>query len=703
MIANATKLELEIYISPIGNDSWSGMLEFPNNEGTDGPVCSMERAKLIIRELKSKGKIYSPITVLIKGGHYEISSPIVFTDEDSVPVLYKALPNEEVIFDGGRRLGNWSVEEVNGKTVWTTVIEEVARGKWYFRQIFVDGNRRERVRMPKQGYYRIKDIPGIDSKTSIWKDKLFNGSDEFICERGDIKNWKNLQDVEVVAPHIWVAERMPIQSFDEETGKVKSSRRSTFVLKDEAEIAFSKYYVENVFEGLSEHGEWYLDRISGKFYYIPFPDESLEATEIIAPYVNQIIIIEGNPLENKYVEFLRFEGICFANCDWYQVDNFNLKLDTVKEGINFACAGQAANNVPGVISMTGARNCSVSDCKIQHIGLYGIDIKEGCSGIHIVSNEIYDVGAGGVKINGADVNGVEALRTGNNVITDNLIHKGSRVFIDGMGIVSMHSFGNEISHNEIHDLYQTGISCGWVWGYMDNISKENKIEKNLIYNIGQGMSSDMGGIYTLGVQPGTVVRGNIVHDIKSYDYGGYGIYPDEGSSGMLIENNICYNTTSQGFCQHFGRENIVRNNIIAFCKGGQAAVNRLNELMSFTFMRNILIVDGEPLFVHGYAAPLEKKNFISDLNLFWDISGKPLHCGPAKVQSSENEQLPTYDMDQWLELEYDKHSIFADPCMKNAKNYDFELLEDSPAFELGFKRIHTTDVGRRKNVNKGNL
>ena len=65
----------------------------------------------------------------------------------------------------------------------------------------------------------------------------------------------------------------------------------------------------------------------------------------------------------------------------------------------------------------------------------------------------------------------------------------------------------------------------------------------------------------LGVQPGTVLRGNLIHDIEKSNYGGWAIYPDEGSAHLLIENNVCYRTNGEIFHQHYGRENVIRNNI----------------------------------------------------------------------------------------------------------------------------------------------
>ncbi len=671
---------MDLYVAPYGSDKWSGRLPEPNTERTDGPLATISRARDVIRELRGSGRLRVwrsiasvgdfPITVWVRGGRYQISEPIVFGPEDSAPVTYAAYPGEKPVIDGGKQIQGWRIEEKDGMEVWVADVPEVAEGKWCFHQLFINGERRPRARLPKRGFYRIKEVKHVGDLYTT-----------FQCETGEIQRWKNLTDVEVVVLHLWIEERLPIVSFQEESNLVRVSRNIRRVWGSLRDIEGARYYVENVFEALSEPGEWYLDRTAGKIYYVPMPGEEPDEIKAFAPVTEQLLRIVGKPEEGEYVEFLRFEGLTFRHTRW----DYPAEI-----------ANQAAHNVPGAIYMEGARYCVIEDCKIEHIGGYGIELSDGCVGNQIISNEIYDVGAGGIKLNGSDVNGPPSKRTGNNRITDNHIYAGGRVFHSAVGILSMHSFGNEISHNHIHDFYYTGISCGWVWGYGDNISKDNRIEKNYIHDIGQGLLDDMGGIYMLGVQPGTVIRGNVIHDVVKHNYGGWGIYLDEGSSHMLVENNICYNTHSGGFMQHYGRENIIRNNILAFGKEGQVCHGRADAHKAFTFERNIVITDNQPLFIDDYAAPLEKCNFISDLNLFWDISGKPFISGKISHDAEGRMVLTnTITMDEWRKLGQDRHSIIADPRFKDLRKFDFTLMEDSPALNLGFQPIDSSDVGPR--------
>ena len=277
---------------------------------------------------------------------------------------------------------------------------------------------------------------------------------------------------------------------------------------------------------------------------------------------------------------------------------------------------------------------------MENIGYYGIELSDGCRNIRIIGNEIYNAGAGGIKVNGGDINSSKNKYTKYNQIIGNHIHHCGRVFHSAVGVLCGHSSNNNISHNHIHHLHYTGISCGWVWGYDENNLGNNRIENNHIHHIGTGILSDMGGIYLLGVQPGTVVRGNVIHNIEKANYGGWAIYTDEGSSHIIIENNICYFMASTGFFQHYGRENIVRNNIFAFGKEAMVSYGRTEEHNGFTFERNIILMDNSPIFLEGYGMKFKDKSFISDLNLIWDISGKePFFKGETE-----------YSPEQWRNL-----------------------------------------------------
>ena len=682
----------DLYISPQGSDGWSGRLPEPDATGEDGPLASIGKARDVIRQRKTKGELPGPITVWIRGGTYSISEPLVFGPHDSAPVTYAAFPGEHPIVDGGMRLTGWRQELLNGRQVWVTDVPEVAAGKWTFRQLFVNGERRQRPRLPKSGHYWMANVPGARV------DQPGPGSSSFQCAPGDIRSWHNLTDVEVVALHYWTEERMPIVSFDEETGTVVSSRKSIMALNDIQRHRFARYYVDNVFEALSEPGEWYLDRTLGRVYYLPLAGEQIEEIDAVAPRTEYLLRLEGSPDEGRYVEFLRFEGLCFRHSSWVQPKGIANRWPSEADmdpSIEYAADAQGALSVPGAIRLCGARSCAIEDCVIEHIGWYGIELSDGCLGNRIIGNEIHDLGAGGIKIDGADAHGSVARRTGNNKVTDNHIHDGSRVFHAGYGILMTHSFGNDISHNHVHDFGVTGISSGWLWDYSESVSHDNHIEKNHIHDIGKGLLSDLAGIYTLSVQPGTVIRGNVIHDIAKWNYGGWAIYPDQASSHILIENNVCYRVDSEPFYQHFGRENIVRNNIFAFGAEGQAGIGKPEAHPAFTFERNILITDGTALFV-GIPENLKRANFYSDLNLFWDVSGRDLLCADANVDTDGRfYRVETFSLETWREMGHDLHSIVADPRCKDLDNLDFTLAPDSPAFSLGFRPIDTSDVGPR--------
>jgi hypothetical protein len=180
----------------------------------------------------------------------------------------------------------------------------------------------------------------------------------------------------------------------------------------------------------------------------------------------------------------------------------------------------------------------------------------------------------------------------------------------------------------------------------------------------------------------------------------------------VIEDNIVYNTSSQSFHLHYGRENAVRNNIWAFAKEGLIAISRgarthlpgkytLGEATircCFIFERNIVITDGQPVFVGGMddlTGNLETRSFISDLNVFYDIGKRPLFGVNAGHMMRTEGYRDRFAWEQILGFGYDHHSVVGDPKLVDIGGDDFTLTKDSPALALGFKPIDASDVGPR--------
>lgn len=58
-----------------------------------------------------------------------------------------------------------------------------------------------------------------------------------------------------------------------------------------------------------------------------------------------------------------------------------------------------------------------------------------------------------------------------------------------------------LAKSEVSYFSHVGICLGWVWGIsFPAMTYGNTVEDNLVHHIGNGILSDLGGIYTLGVR-----------------------------------------------------------------------------------------------------------------------------------------------------------------------------------------------------------
>ncbi|MFA6290345.1 MAG: right-handed parallel beta-helix repeat-containing protein [Victivallales bacterium] len=139
------------------------------------------------------------------------------------------------------------------------------------------------------------------------------------------------------------------------------------------------------------------------------------------------------------------------------------------------------------------------------------------------------------------------------------------------------------------------MSLGWTWGYAPTATVGDLVEGNHIHHINMNqLLADNGGIYTLGQRPGCMLRRNLIHHIGCHGYGGFGIYHDEGTSEQIVEYNIVHHTQDAAFFTHYGRDNLLRNNIFAL-SGGVLHINpgaREEPHRTTVFERNIVFWNG---------------------------------------------------------------------------------------------------------------
>jgi hypothetical protein len=594
------------------------------------------------------------ISILLRTGVYTLTEPLMLRTEDSGAgstqlFTIAAFPGEKPVISGGHRITGW--KSIGGKPgLWRAEVPEVREGKWYFRSLFVNGQRKQRSRTPNEGFFRIR---GESPQEKPLKLKF---------SPGDIKKgWAADGDVEAVALFAWSNVRMQIRAVDE-TNNIATLSGDPRPSNKEND---ARYFIENAPDGVDAPGEWHLDRETGLIIYKAEAGEDPNQQEVVAGRLNSLISLQGEP--KKPIQHVVLRELTFSHTDWALPENGY--ADT-----------QAAVAIRGDVRAEAAVNCVITDCTFAHLAGYAIELGRGCQGDQVIGNEMFDIGAGGIRIGETAKRAEPTEQNHGHIVTDNNMHHLGVVYPPAVGVLIFQSGQNRVAHNHIHHLYYTAISVGWNWGYQETPCRENVVEFNHLHDIGQSMLSDMGAVYTLGIQKGTVIRNNLIHDVNSFTYGGWGLYPDEGTSEIVWENNVVYRTKSAGFHQHYGRENVVRNNIFAFGKEHQLMRTRPEPHISFIFTNNIVFFDSGDLLGSNWS----NDHYVVDGNIYFDA--RP---------GAETMKFAGGSLEQWQQRGHDTNSLIADPLFVDASHYDFRLSTNSPALKLGFKAIDVSRVGVR--------
>jgi hypothetical protein len=480
---------------------------------------------------------------------------------------------------------------------------------------------------------------------------------------GDVRpEWAGPGDVELVTLQAWAQTRNQIREVVEASNLVSLAGDA---LANNSE-ANARFYIENAPVAL-QPGQWRLERRTGVVTYWPEAGEDVPRARITAPGLYDLARLEGR--EDRPVHDVVFRGLVFAGADWRLVGGSDVDI-------------QAAVEVPAAFQAEWAQHCAVEQCRFTRLGGYAVDFGHGCQSNKVIGCEMFDLGGGGVRLGESDAGSAGAAPNFGNVISDNHIHDIGLVNAPAVGVLVLLSASNLVAHNEIDHTYYTTISVGWSWGYADNPCRGNIIEWNHLHDYGQGMLSDMGCVYTLGVQPGTVVRQNLIHDVNVSVYGGWGLYTDEGSSGIVLESNIVYHCQSAGMHQHYGQSNVFYNNIFALNRESQLARTRVEPHLSFLFTNNVVYFDSGRAFGGNWTG----QGMDIDHNLYFDTRAGPSHPPLDGVVK----------FDDWQRAGHDVHSAFFDPQFAAPARGDFRLRPGSPALRFGFHPLDLREAGPRR-------
>lgn len=575
--ANERSNDIKIFVSPEGSDDADGLRPEPNPLGRDGPLRTIQKAVTLVRGLKAHQTEVRAraITVFLRGGRYELEGPLAFGPEDSgspdTPIIYRSYPGEIARIEGGLRLKGW---QLGHDGVWLVKYPFSLSPAGCPRQLFVGGERRYRPRLPATGTLKIESVPK-DSPPP---------NDRFVARQGDLPAQpRSFIDSEIVIFDAWTASRMRPTSYDPSSRLLRLSGKFAGHGVHHDMTAGLPYFIENYRDEPLAERSWQCDMREREIKYRPASNDAFPTDEIVVPRLSKLISIEGGKTQS--VHDIHFEDLYFSTTAWHLPD----------EGW---AAMQAEVGLPGAIEIQNANAIKFSRFALVHTGATGIRIRENCFDIEVNEGELRDLGGTGIAIGSEQrrpavgtpwsEGETSSSRTHDVRILNNLIASVGRIHFAAVGVWIGQADHVLVERNEIRDLYYTGISVGWTWEYGPSLSHDNRIIGNVVSNFGQGLLSDLGGIYTLGRQANSLVEGNFISKGKARTYGGHGIYADAGTAGFTFRNNVVTNVSHAGIHIHYGTDLLFERNYLL--DYGEAAVRctRPSKGSSVVFRNNVL-------------------------------------------------------------------------------------------------------------------
>ncbi len=670
---------IDLYISPSGNDAWSGRLSEPNASATDGPFATLERARDELRRHPAPGA-----TVWLRAGDYVLAGSFTLDARDSglpdQPVTYRAYPGETARLLGGRRITNFcpvtdaatlarldpaARSHVVESDLRTLGVEDFGqfRSRGLGRptapahlELFFNGQPMTVARWPNEGEPAGLDAAPGFTRIAGWPEEhrqddehgrdIGNLAGGFFYEGDRPRRWATLDNVWLHGYWAW-----DWANSYEEVDTIDLERRLIKTKPPHGSWGFrtgNRFYYLNVLEELDQPGEYYVDRQAGKLYFWP-PAPLADAEALVS-------VLETPVVWLKDASHITLRG----------------------------CVIEAGRGMG--IQIEGGAGVRIEDCTLRNLGNHAVTVEGGVG--HVVAGcEMYGTGDGGVFVTGGDR---KTLASCEHVIDNNHIHHLSRWSRCYTPAIHAAGVGIRMTHNLIHDLPHSGIIF---WG------NEMRIEYNEIHHVTLE-SADAGAIYTGRdfTARGNIIRYNYIHDTGGYDWGTMAVYLDDCVSGEVIYGNLFVRVQRAAFIGG-GRDNVVENNIFVDCK--PAVWVDARGLDQRVVWRNMIYKTMKQRLdaVNHHQPPYsERYPELQQLDAYYaadkgvppegNVVARNICAGGSWIESSWHHDAARY-------LTVVDNLVGEAPRFVDAAGGDYRLREDSPAFALGFMPIPLDQIGLR--------
>jgi hypothetical protein len=418
-------------------------------------------------------------------------------------------------------------------------------------------------------------------------------------------------------------------------------------------------------------------------------------------------------------------------------------------------------DIPGAISFQNTQHVTFDSNTVTEISGTGLEfiscvaaaspndcIAKNASGTtanNVVENSaFYDIGALGVLIGHPYVNSDNDANTPQfNVVQNNVVEGFGRTIPTAFGIAQGNGHDNLYAHNDVYDGYHTAVSISEAG---DDTTRpngvgnaNNTISFNHVYNLFQGITNDGGAIRieagnSVYTAPGNKILNNKIHDVTdasildSNGYGGNGIYLDNQTGLVDVENNLVYRVSANPMFTPQGpaalnEASTVKNNIFDYGRAAMVAINDpytngipaaiplvwnvTNNLIYFDRSNNSspkFFVQGGCLYPGGVA--YTQFQFFNS-NLYWRTDGsfaaepkafatqpKPDTKGNSPCSGNTNDWT-FYTFAQWQQqVGEDVQGVVKNPGFKNPAYPadDYSLPQGSPG--AGFVVFDPNQAGR---------